>query len=542
MPDTAYSYAYQRPSTLREADGRLGLETSGGRALATPSTHPRFFTGFLTHPSVAAAGLLTVARVARERYVLTNQLRSALGSIDPVVTCNGDRLRFESFSGCCGVYARLDVLSEALDGEVHDRGTTNVDVNEPLRRALARIAGDDPLHLAVGPDELAVTTVDGRAVEKKVPLPPRWLRGFAEAQVIMSACDLRAELDAVEAGRFLRSLPAGSAVGTAAGDGTRVVTGHGRSPQWAVVSGRGLRLTSVPAPGAVCLAGAHRLGALAPLLRHVRQLRAYGPAVTSRSEPCSSAWEVELPGMRLVLALSPAVNRGFSGEGSVLDSLSGGQGSDADLIGALLEFEPRVEVDLLAERSGLPPERVREALVRLGTAGRVGYDLAEAAYFHRELPYDATLAERDNPRLRDARALVAAGAVALDGDAATVTVTDHVQRVRLAADGQAWCTCDWWARHRGTRGPCKHVLAARLARDAAGAGGITSTAVEAGQAAGASAVTATAVETSQAAGVGAGAATAVEAGSAAGPVSGAGAATAVEAGSAARPVSGARRR
>ena len=526
MPDTAYSYAYQRPSTLREADGRLGLETSGGRALATPSTNPRFFTGFLTHPGVAAAGLLAVARVARERYVLTSQLRGALGSIDPVVTCNGDRLRFESFSGCCGVYARLDVLSEALDGEVHDRGTTNVDVNEPLRRALARIAGDDPLHLAVGPDELAVTTVDGRAVEKKVPLPPRWLRGFAEAQVIMSACDLRAELDAVEAGRFLRSLPAGSAVGTAAGDGTRVVTGHGRGPQWAVVSGRGLRLTSVPAPGAVCLAGAHRLGPLAPLLRHVRRLRAYGPAVTSRSEPCSSAWEVELPGMRLVLALSPAANRGFSGEGSVLDSLSGGQGSDADLIGALLEFEPHVEVDLLAERSGLPPERVREALVRLGTAGRVGYDLAEAAYFHRELPYDATLAERDNPRLRDARALVAAGAVALDGDAATVTVTDHVQRVRLGADGQAWCTCDWWARHRGTRGPCKHVLAARLARDAegpgAGVGATPATAVEASQAAGAGATPATAVEASQPAEGGAVTATAVETGSAAGSVSGAG--------------------
>jgi len=25
------------------------------------------------------------------------------------------------------------------------------------------------------------------------------------------------------------------------------------------------------------------------------------------------------------------------------------------------------------------------------------------------------------------------------------------------------CTCPWWGKHRGTRGPCKHVLAARLA-------------------------------------------------------------------------------
>jgi len=55
----------------------------------------------------------------------------------------------ESFSACCGVYARLDVLEPALDGEVHERGTTNVDVNGPLREALARVGGGDPLHLAV---------------------------------------------------------------------------------------------------------------------------------------------------------------------------------------------------------------------------------------------------------------------------------------------------------------------------------------------------------------------------------------------------------
>jgi hypothetical protein len=97
-----------------------------------------------------------------------------------------------------------------LDGEVHDRGTTNVDVNGPLREALARIGGTDPLHLAVGPDELAVTTLDGPVVEKKVPLPERWLRGFAEVQVLAARFDLRAELAAAEGLRFLRSLPGGA--------------------------------------------------------------------------------------------------------------------------------------------------------------------------------------------------------------------------------------------------------------------------------------------------------------------------------------------
>jgi hypothetical protein len=465
MANTGYSYAYACPSALDEPARRLGLQTSGGQALVSPGPHPRFFTGFLAQPGAAAAGLLAVARVAQERYIHSP---SELIARDPVVTCNGDRLRFESFSGCGGVYARLDVLSEALDGEVHDRGTTNVDINEPLRRALARVGGGDPLHLAVGPDELAVTTLDGREVEKKVPLPPRWLRGFAETQVILARCDLRADLTATEAVRFLRSLPAGSAGGSA---GTRVARGRWRGAQWVVPAGRGVRIDTEPVPGAVCLAGAHRLGALAPLLRYVRGLRAYGPAVTAGSLPCASAWEVDLPGMRLTLGLSPEAHRGFSGEGAVLEALAAGADGDADLIGALLAFEPRVETDSLAERSGLTAPRVREALVRLGTMGRVGYDLAEAAYFHRELPYDPGRAERDNPRLRDARALVAAGAVTVDGDLVTVWVTDHARQVRFAADGGASCTCDWWEKYRGSRGSCKHVLAARIARDGAAAPG-----------------------------------------------------------------------
>jgi hypothetical protein len=53
-----------------------------------------------------------------------------------VVTSNGDRLRFESFSGCCGVHARLDLLPDALTGQPVRSGSTNVDFNEGMRAAL----------------------------------------------------------------------------------------------------------------------------------------------------------------------------------------------------------------------------------------------------------------------------------------------------------------------------------------------------------------------------------------------------------------------
>ncbi len=118
---------------------------------------------------------------------------------------------------------------------------------------------------------------------------------------------------------------------------------------------------------------------------------------------------------------------------------------------------------VLAIDSGLAEERVRRALGRLGAAGRVGFDAAEGAYFHRELPYDAERLAAMHPRLRDAKALVDAGAVRLQGDTAYVQSGDTEHAVRRTADGDR-CTCPWYAKHKGSRGPCKHVLAADLVR------------------------------------------------------------------------------
>lgn len=452
MSSSVQSFTYLRSSALLTGDGtpHLSLETCGGLTSHGLSPFPRFFAGFLTAPEAAAGGLLAVADVAATRYYQP-QNRAWL---DPVVTGNGDRLRFESFSGCGGVYARLDVLPDGIDGEMLGTGTTNVDVNAPLREALSMVGGSDPLHVAVGPDDVTVTTFDGPIVEKKVPLPDRWLRGFAEVQVLASRFDQRAELSAVEAVRFLRSLPR-----------------NNRQVLWVRPAGRTLRAAPGPSAGAVCLAGPDRLRALSRILRHAKALRVYGPAVAAGS-PVASAWEVELPGMRLTLTVSPDAARGFSGEGAVLESLATDEAAaDADLVSALLAWEPRVEVGDLARDAGLDPERVRAALVRLGTAGRIGYDVAEAAYFHRELPYDTGRVERMNPRLRDARALVDGGFVAADaeGGKASVRSGETTYQVRLAGDGT--CTCEWWAKHRGGRGPCKHVLAAQIVTRRNTAGG-----------------------------------------------------------------------
>ncbi|MEU4694727.1 SWIM zinc finger family protein [Actinoplanes sp. NPDC023714] len=425
------AYSYLGSSTL---DGGLTLQTSGG-----PAAHPRFFTGFLTDPGAAATGLLAVAEVARTRYFRP----VSPASLDPVVTAGSDRLRFESFSGCCGVYARLDVLPGGLDGEILAHGTTNVDVNPPLQRALTRVGKTDPLHVAVGPDDLTVTTFGGELVERRVPLPSRWLRGFAEAQVITSRFDARAELSIADARTLLQRLSATD-----------------RSVLWAVPAGRSLRLTSRPLPGAICLPGAGRLVALRPFLRYAGRLTVHGPAVAAGSGPVASTWELSTPTLRLSLTLSPEPYRGFSGEGAVLESLAGDEAADdAELISALLSWDPAIDVAVLVSESGLDAARVRDALTQLGTAGRVGYDVAEAGYFHRTLPYAADVVAKMNPRLAAAQALVEAGAVTTGADVSAVRSGDEVYHVRHEAFS---CTCAWWAKHRGERGPCKHALAVRM--------------------------------------------------------------------------------
>jgi len=431
--------AYASASVLTRAadDGsRLLLETAGGITPTGAVHHPSFFSGFVARPDVTAAALLAVADVAATSYYDLSLLRA---SLDPVVTASGDRLRFESFSRCNGVYARFDLLDAGIDSGDVRFGTTNVDINQPLRTALASVDPAELLHLAVGDDQLTFSTPDQTHVERQVDLPDRWIRGFAEVPVIASELEPTADLDKVQTMQFLALLPQG-----APGPTLHLVrTARGLQP-------------GTPDRADVRIAGTARLSTARRLMRFVVRTRVY------RHPSGASGWVFDLPGGRVTMILTAEPYRGFSGEGGLLRELDRAEDDAVRQVHELLAWQPVIDPDRLALDAGLRVEQVRSAIAALATSGRVGFDSAEAAWFHRELPLDPARQTRDNPRLVRARTIVAQGGVARDRDSWRVTVPDGEHWVRERA-GRAECTCQWQARYGSSRGPCSHVLAVEIA-------------------------------------------------------------------------------
>jgi hypothetical protein len=442
-----YTYRYAHPSDLIKNGPELGLRlaTFGG-AGAEQAEHPFFFDGRMRQPHVVASMLLTLAKVVSTRFWMP--LNPAL--LDPVVTSSEELLRFEGFSSCCGVYARADLEAPTFEADIQGRGTTNVDFNSAMRGALAQLRQSDTVRLAVGAEGVQLHRTNEAVVEKKVKLPVRWIKGFTEVQAYLPGLKPRFTIAAAEAVRFIRSLP----------------RGNSRQPSWVMALGRGLRVAQRETKEAVRVTGTDRIRILEPMLMHAREMR-----VWADDSSAVSAWEIVFPTGRFSILISPELSRGFSGEGHMLQRLAGNDSTEAlPQVKAALRWQARIDAADVGTRAGLKIGQVESALAILGSRGLVGFDLARGAYFHRELPFDMEKVESLHPRLLGARKLVEGNMVRVvqqagNGDdlraEAYVQGTDVEHRVRLQPEGDK-CTCPWYGKHQGDRGPCKHVLATRI--------------------------------------------------------------------------------
>jgi hypothetical protein len=441
----AYRYPYESQLVDSESGAQLQLATCGG---AEPN--PFFFEGRFERPRRAADMLLCLYQVVQSRfYIPPAMLARILREADPVVTNDGERLRLEAFSSCCSTYARVDFLPEALDGQRHQRGTTNVDFNPPMRAAIARIRDDDRVALRVGANAVELERSGQTTVERKVKLPVRWLKGFVEVQEYQARMDQRLEISGVELRRFLQGVPKST---------------PGRMVAWAIPSGPGLRLSQREAPEGVRIGGLERLRILEPLARHAKSLRVY-----AAKDDDVSDWEVVLDEARFHLIMTPDVSRGFSGEGQALRRLADNASRELlPRVQASLNWQGRIDPAEMAGNLGVDAKDVGAALTVLGSRGLVGYDTDASAFFHRVLPFDMSLIEGLQPRLKNARKVIENSGVRIvrrQPVEAYVQGTGVEHRVREDG-GQMRCTCPWFSKHQGKRGPCKHILAVQIALDA----------------------------------------------------------------------------
>ena len=376
-------------------------------------------------------------------FTPANSISKAIALADPVITVDGEQLRFEGFSSCCSAYIRADFLPASHVGTVIAKGTTNIDFGPSTRSALARVRDADGLRISIGRDTVSLSSQHGHVVERKVELPLRWLRGMVEVQSYLAGMRQMLEVDSIEAIQWFRRLP-------------RSTTHH--TPLWLGRSaGRLLSSTQAGDGSRVRISDARRLRVLEALLPLAHTVRVYADG---NQQAC--AWVLELADARLTLALSAEPWRGFSGEGQALRSLlqMGGHPGLASLR-AQLRWQPRLFGTELAATTALSVEQVEQGLHVLGASGLLGFDLVQGCYFHRALPFDLTALDELHPRLASAAQLIAEGKVMLHAQApvdASVASPDAMHSVRTV--GSEWrCTCPWHGKHQGLRGPCKHVLA-----------------------------------------------------------------------------------
>ena len=436
-----FTYRYVFPSGLgvdNESKPKFSLSTCNAN-----HDHPYFFDGRVLFPEALGSMLVTLSEVVKTHFFLQFTAR-----LDPVLTSNENLLRLEGFSGCCGVYVRVDLPADFFEGDCHGRGTTNVDFNNPMCSALRQLRNEEDVRFAVGKDRVELSRDGEKIVEKKVKLPLRWIKSFSEVQAYQPNLRLQMEIDSIDALRLVSPL-------------RKTLLSH--LPCYLVGSGKTIRMSQHSKKGSVKVLGTHRLKIIEPLLPLSKKVKVWFDSVND-----TSAWEICFQKGSFFLMLSPEVYRGFSGEGQNLSSLAN---SPADSIirkvQAQLKWQSEIDPSFLANEIGINETEATSALAVLGSRGLAGFDVSHGHYFHRELPFDMSKIESQQPRLKNARKLVEKNKItkqesdSKDENIYHVPGTGITHRVRLQGSNN-YCTCPWFSKYQGSRGMCKHILAAQL--------------------------------------------------------------------------------
>ncbi|WP_268846130.1 SWIM zinc finger family protein [Flavobacterium aestivum] len=438
---TDLEYNYKGISTYSKTKGINNLVLAHQTEIEEVNNIPCFFWGSLTDPYVTAKCWSTIAKVVRSSFgPIPPSLR------DPIVSAGSERLRFEGFSSCNGVYVRLDMKPEAVDGEFIANGTTNVDFNDPMLNALNAIQKNEKVTLAVGQQDVQVITSKAKVVEKKVTLPMRWIKGLTSVQLYLADMDLKFELNKIQTIQLFQSLPKGNIKG-----------------DFYITKRAGKFMFSTLATNdSVRIGGVQRLRLLEGILAIVDKIY-----IHESSDKQTCAIVAEFGKMQLLMAFSPDSYRGFSGEGNVLETMT----EDLPIewvygLNSLLKSNEMFDPTMLSIENDIDFGTMDNLTSNLSSMGLLGYDLSEKAHFYRRLPFKTERILSLNPRLKNAKKLIDNEDIEiLDRKANYIEARvkgSGVQHKVIIDNNSQRCTCDWFTAYQGKRGICKHILAVKM--------------------------------------------------------------------------------
>lgn len=435
-------YKYQNPSAIvkKGSDDMLFLSKFSEIEKGNESC---FFWGQIKESFLLFRCLIALSNIVKSSFSLTPADFARMK--DPIVTAGSERIRFEGFSFCAGVYGRVDVLPDGFDGEFPANGTTNVDFNQPMISALSRIQRNEKVLLSVGQKDVTVQYGGQKLVERKVPLPVKWIKGLTTVQVYLSGSENLHVFNKIQALQLFQSIPPGKP----------------KSDYYLVVRAGKAIFSPVKASGAICIGGIQRLRLLEPLLPLCEKLVVY-----SQNSLQSTTWQLHLGAVRFTFSLSREAIRGFSGEGAALNDML--EDVPDALIDAMDKYSFANQVfnpTLLAIEEGLDFKKIDNLAARLSAMGLLGYDLEENQFFYRRLPFKLSRILSLNPRLKDAQNLLLENKVTILAKSAGRTEArvagSGVNHIVIVEGEQERCTCIWYSKHAGDRGPCKHILAVK---------------------------------------------------------------------------------
>ena len=438
---TDLQYQYSGVSTYTKEKGVNSLVLAHQTEIEAVNNIPCFFWGTLTDPYVTAKCWSTIAKVVRSSFGPTPpSLR------DPIVSAGTERIRFEGFSSCNGVYVRLDMKPESIDGEFIASGTTNVDFNDPMLNALNSIQKNETVTLAVGQQDVQVITSKAKVTEKKVTLPMRWIKGLTSVQLYLADMDLKFELNKIQTIQLFQTLPKGNV------KGDFFITKR---------AGKFMFSTIMTTDG-VRIGGIHRLRLLDGVLAISEKIFIYESA-----DKQTCALVCEFGKMHLLMAFSPDAYRGFSGEGKALEHMT--ENVPVEWVyglNSLLKSNETFDPTLLSIEHDIDFGTMDQLTSSLSSIGLLGYDLMGRNHFYRQLPFKTARILSLNPRLKNAKKLVDNEEVQmLRNEAgyveANVKGTGVQHKVVLDHLGDR-CTCEWFTAYQGKRGICKHILAVKM--------------------------------------------------------------------------------